>query len=61
MTEQHKQQLHFLRRKAYNLRVASLCMTSVAGSGHPTSCLSAADISFWSASAMRTCPKSESN
>lgn len=39
------EQLHqFLRRKAYNLRVASLYMTSVAGSGHPTSCLSAADI-----------------
>ncbi|MFI5332526.1 MAG: transketolase [Candidatus Babeliales bacterium] len=34
----------FLRRKAYNLRVASLYMTSTAGSGHPTSCLSAADI-----------------
>lgn len=35
---------HFLQRKAYNLRVASLYMTSTAGSGHPTSCLSAADM-----------------
>lgn len=30
--------------KAYNLRVSSLGMTSNAGSGHPTSCLSAADL-----------------
>lgn len=38
-------QLHrFLEHKAYKLRVASLKMTSHAGSGHPTSCLSAADL-----------------
>ena len=35
---------HFLEHKAYTLRVDSLVMTSIAGSGHPTSCLSAADI-----------------
>lgn len=35
---------HFLEYKAYNLRVLSLKMTSLAGSGHPTSCLSAADL-----------------
>lgn len=34
----------FLEKKAYNLRVASLKMTTQAGSGHPTSCFSAADI-----------------
>lgn len=34
----------FLKRKAYNLRVASIKMTTAAGSGHATSCLSAADI-----------------
>lgn len=34
----------FLENKAYNLRVNSLIMTSMAGSGHPTSCLSAADL-----------------
>jgi len=34
----------FLEHKAYNLRVNSLIMTSIAGSGHPTSCLSAADL-----------------
>lgn len=33
-----------LKRVAYDLRVNSLKMTSQAGSGHPTSCLSAADI-----------------
>jgi len=36
--------LQFLDHKAYNLRVSSLLMTSFAGSGHPTSCLSAADL-----------------
>jgi transketolase len=35
---------HFIERKAYNIRVSSLLMTTNAGSGHPTSCLSAADI-----------------
>lgn len=34
----------FLEYKAYQLRLASLIMTSKAGSGHPTSCLSAADL-----------------
>lgn len=33
-----------LREKAYNLRVLSLKATTQAGSGHPTSCLSCADI-----------------
>jgi transketolase len=35
---------HFIERKAYNIRLSSLQMTTMAGSGHPTSCLSAADI-----------------
>ncbi|MFC1842601.1 transketolase [Candidatus Dependentiae bacterium] len=34
----------FLEKKAYNMRESSLVMTSLAGSGHPTTCLSAADI-----------------
>ena len=34
----------FLEYKAYQLRKLSLIMTAMAGSGHPTSCLSAADI-----------------
>ncbi|HEX2978347.1 MAG TPA: transketolase [Candidatus Babeliales bacterium] len=34
----------FLRHSAYQLRVDSLQATTQAGSGHPTSCLSAADI-----------------
>lgn len=34
----------FLEKKAYNFRMKSLEMTAQAGSGHPTSCLSAADI-----------------
>lgn len=34
----------FLERKAYNMRVSSIVSTTQAGSGHPTSCLSAADI-----------------
>ena len=34
----------FLEHIAYEIRVSSLKMTSQAGSGHPTSCLSAADI-----------------
>lgn len=33
-----------LRKRAYNLRALSLEATTAAGSGHPTSCLSAADI-----------------
>lgn len=41
----NKQQIKiFLENKAYKLRVHSLQMTSEAGSGHPTSCLSAADL-----------------
>ena len=39
----HKEKL-FLEHKAYNMRISSLVMTSLAGSGHPTSALSAADI-----------------
>lgn len=35
---------NFLEYKAYKLRQESLLMTSIAGSGHPTSCLSAADL-----------------
>ena len=35
---------HFLTQKANNLRIHSLVSTSEAGSGHPTTCLSAADI-----------------
>lgn len=34
----------FLEFKAYQLRLKSLLMTSKSGSGHPTSCLSAADL-----------------
>ena len=34
----------FLEYKAYQLRVSSLESTTAAGSGHPTSCLSAADL-----------------
>ena len=34
----------YLEYKAYGLRVESIIMTSKAGSGHPTSCLSAADL-----------------
>src|SRR5271170_8061335 len=34
----------FLAHKAYNLRKWSIIQTTHAGSGHPTSCLSAADI-----------------
>lgn len=34
----------FLEHKAYNMRMNVLTMTSMAGSGHPTSCLSAADL-----------------
>ena len=33
-----------LKQKANNLRIHSLVSTSEAGSGHPTTCLSAADI-----------------
>ena len=39
----NKEQL-FLEHIAYNLRVSSLVTTSLAGSGHPTTALSAADI-----------------
>ncbi|MCY3551046.1 MAG: transketolase [Candidatus Poribacteria bacterium] len=34
----------FLKQKATNLRIHSIVSTSEAGSGHPTTCLSAADI-----------------
>jgi len=36
--------IQFLEYKAYQLRRLSLKATTAAGSGHPTSCLSAADI-----------------
>ena len=35
---------NFLKQKATNLRIHSIISTSEAGSGHPTTCLSAADI-----------------
>jgi len=35
---------HLLKQKATNLRIHSIVSTSEAGSGHPTTCLSAADI-----------------
>lgn len=35
---------NFLKQKATNLRIHSITATSEAGSGHPTTCLSAADI-----------------
>jgi len=35
---------YFLEHKAYAMRVSSLVMTTVAGSGHPTSALSCADL-----------------
>jgi len=40
----HDVPLEFLEHKAYLLRKYSLEMTTQAGSGHPTSCLSAADL-----------------
>jgi transketolase len=39
-----QQLILFIEHKAYNLRRWSILATSHAGSGHPTSCLSAADI-----------------
>ena len=39
-----KNENEFLAHKAYNMRISSLEATSEVGSGHPTSCLSAADI-----------------
>lgn len=44
MIRQMKLQKNFLEHKAYKLRVESLLMTSIAHSGHPSSCLSAADL-----------------
>lgn len=35
---------HFIEAKAYAMRIASLAMTTRAGSGHPSSCLSGADL-----------------
>ncbi|MGE0009291.1 MAG: transketolase [Candidatus Babeliales bacterium] len=37
-------QKDFLERTAYNTRVSSILSTTQAGSGHPTTCLSAADL-----------------
>ena len=42
--EQNKQMLSTLQRKSLLLRIDSLRSTTEAGSGHPTSCLSAADL-----------------
>jgi transketolase len=39
-----KQLKRFLENKAYQIRLESIIMTAKAGSGHPTSCLSAADL-----------------
>lgn len=36
--------IHFLEYQAFQMRLNSIIMTSSAGSGHPSSCLSAADI-----------------
>ena len=40
----NQQKIEFVQHKAYALRYWSIKVTSHAGSGHPTSCLSAADI-----------------
>ncbi len=52
----------FLEHKAYNMRISSLIMTSLAQSGHPTSAFSAADLGaalfFY---AMRYDPKNPKN
>jgi transketolase len=37
-------QLEILQEKAVRLRIASVRATTEAGSGHPTSCASAADL-----------------
>ena len=44
MNESKNQLKNFIEHKAYCMRIASLTMTSIAGSGHPTSALSAADL-----------------
>ncbi len=52
----------FLEYKAYSMRRNVLTMTSLAGSGHPTSCLSAADlVSAVFFHAMRFDPKNPNN
>ena len=52
----------FLEYKAYQMRVASLVMTTAAGSGHPTSALSCADlVSALFFYAMRYDPKNYNN
>ncbi len=40
----HEETIELLREKATRLRIDSLRATTAAGSGHPTSCLSAADL-----------------
>src|SRR5579872_3874578 len=40
----NQQKIEFVQHKAYALSYWSIKVTSHAGSGHPTSCLSAADI-----------------
>ncbi len=42
--EPHALRLDDLRKIATRLRIHSLRMTTAAGSGHPTTCLSAADL-----------------
>lgn len=40
----NKEKIQFLKHQALNLRIDSIRATTQSGSGHPTSCLSAADI-----------------
>lgn len=42
--EKKQDTLSFIAHKAYNLRLSSLIESGAAGSGHPSTCLSAADI-----------------
>ncbi len=44
MSTNNNELISLLRKRAYNLRVLSLEATTAAGSGHPSSCLSSADI-----------------
>ena len=60
-----KELISLLESKALQLRIDSLRTTTAAGSGHPTSCLSAADIIsalfFYAMHADITCPEKETN
>ncbi len=44
MSRKNEKELQFLRNTAHRLRILSIQMTARAGSGHPTSCLSSAEI-----------------